>query len=93
MIADNLAVVRDMEEDLFNHRDPTAVDRYVAPAYTLRTAEEGAPSGREAIKAMLPHTWMDSRTSTSQLTSCWQLETRSLACSLSRERTTAIYLG
>ncbi|HXC77526.1 MAG TPA: ester cyclase, partial [Candidatus Acidoferrum sp.] len=53
MIDDNLAVVRNMEEDLFNHRDPTAVDRYVSPAYTLRTAEEGAPSGREAIKAYI----------------------------------------
>src|SRR5216683_7270765 len=53
MIDDNLAVVRNMEEDLFNHRDPAAVDRYVSPAYTLRTAEEGAPSGREAIKAYI----------------------------------------
>jgi hypothetical protein len=42
MIDDNLAFVRDMEEDLFNRRDLTAVDRYVSPAYTLRTAEEGA---------------------------------------------------
>src|SRR5258708_30600788 len=53
MIDDNLAVVRNMEEDLFNHRDPAAVDRYVSPAYTLRTADEGAPSGREAIKAYI----------------------------------------
>src|SRR5712691_2972218 len=53
MIDNNLAVVRNMEEDLFNQRDPTAVDRYVSPAYTLRTAEEGAPSGREAIKAYI----------------------------------------
>src|SRR6266851_4421363 len=53
MIDDNLALVRNMEEDLFNHRDLSAVDRYVSPAYTLRTAEEGAPSGREAIKAYI----------------------------------------
>ena len=53
MIDDNLAFVRDMEEDLFNRRDLTAVDRYVSPAYTLRTAEEGAPSGREAIKTYI----------------------------------------
>jgi predicted ester cyclase len=53
MIEDNLAFVRDMEEDLFNRRDLTAVDRYVSPAYTLRTAEEGAPSGREAIKTYI----------------------------------------
>ncbi|HEX9099567.1 MAG TPA: ester cyclase [Candidatus Dormibacteraeota bacterium] len=53
MIDDNLAVVRNMEEDLFNHRDPTAVDRYVSPAYTLRTAQEGAPSGREAVRAYI----------------------------------------
>jgi predicted ester cyclase len=36
-----------------HHRDPAAVDRYVSPAYTLHTAEEGAPSGREAIKAYI----------------------------------------
>jgi predicted ester cyclase len=53
LIDDNLAFVRNMEEDLFNHRDPTAVDRYVSPAYTLRTAEEGGPSGREAIRAYI----------------------------------------
>jgi predicted ester cyclase len=53
MIDDNLELVRNMEEDLFNRRDITAVDRYVSPAYTLRTAEEGAPSGREAIKAYI----------------------------------------
>src|ERR1700674_4665847 len=53
MIKDNLALVRKMEEALFNHRDPTAVDRYVSPAYTLRTAEAGAPSGREAIKSYI----------------------------------------
>jgi predicted ester cyclase len=53
MIDDNLAFVRNMEEDFFNRRDVTAVDRYVSPAYTLRTAEEGSPSGREAIKAYI----------------------------------------
>ena len=53
MIDDNLAFIRDMEEDLFNHRDPTAVDRYVSPAYTLRTADKGAPSGREAVRAYI----------------------------------------
>ncbi|MGH7764156.1 MAG: ester cyclase [Candidatus Dormibacteraceae bacterium] len=53
LIEHNLALVRNMEQDLFNRRDVTAVDRYVSPAYTLRTAEEGAPSGREAIKAYI----------------------------------------
>jgi predicted ester cyclase len=53
MIDDNLAAVRNMEEELFNHRDPTAIDRYVSPSYTLRTAEDGAPAGREAIKAYI----------------------------------------
>ena len=52
-IDNNLALVRNMEEDLFNHRDPSAVDRYVSSAYTLRTAEEGAPSGREAVRAYI----------------------------------------
>jgi steroid delta-isomerase-like uncharacterized protein len=53
MIDDNLAVVRNMEDDLFNRRDPAAVDRYVSSSYTLRTAEAGAPSGREAVKAYI----------------------------------------
>ena len=52
-IDDNLALVRNMEEDLFNHRDPTAVDRYVSPAYTLRTAGDGTPSGREAVRTYI----------------------------------------
>lgn len=52
-IDDNLALVRNMEEDLFNHRDPSAVDRYVSPNYTLRTAYEGAPSGREAVRTYI----------------------------------------
>src|SRR5260370_35439155 len=42
-----------MEGGLFNHGDPAAVDRYVSPAYTLRTAEQGASSGREGIKAYI----------------------------------------
>ena len=53
MTDDNLAVVRNMEEDLFNRRDPTAVDRYVSPAYRLRTAAAGAPSGREAVRGYI----------------------------------------
>jgi steroid delta-isomerase-like uncharacterized protein len=53
MIDDNLAFVRNMEDDLFNRRDLTAVDRYVSPAYTLRTAEKGLPSGREAVKTYI----------------------------------------
>ena len=53
MTNDNLAFVRNMEEDLFNHRDPTAIDRYVSPGYTLRTAETGAPSGREAVRTYI----------------------------------------
>lgn len=50
MTEENLALVRDMEEDLFNRRDLTAVERYVAPSYTLRTAGSGMPSGRETIR-------------------------------------------
>jgi len=53
MSRDNLALVRDMEEDLFNRRDPSAVDRYVSPSYTLRTAQEGAPSGRDAVRTYI----------------------------------------
>jgi predicted ester cyclase len=53
MIDDNMAIVRNMEEDLFNRRDIAAIDRYVSPAYALRTAEQGAPSGREAVRAYI----------------------------------------
>ena len=53
MSDDNLTLVRNMEEDLFNHRDPAAVDRYVSPAYTLRTAGEGAASGRDAVRGYI----------------------------------------
>jgi predicted ester cyclase len=53
MMDDNLAIVRNMEEDLFNRRDIAAIDRYVSPAYALRTAEQGAPSGREAVRAYI----------------------------------------
>ena len=53
MIDANVALVRAMEEDFFNRRDVSAVDRYVSASYRLRTAEEGAPSGREAIKGYI----------------------------------------
>src|SRR5438309_1802104 len=53
MIDTNVAFVRAMEEEFFNRRDVSAVDRFVSASYRLRTAEEGAPSGREAIKAYI----------------------------------------
>ena len=77
MIADNLAIIRNMEDDLFNHRDPSAVDRYVSPSYTLRTADKGAPSGREAVGTYIA-TYLDGFPDLhiSPLTSCWRSETK-----------------
>jgi predicted ester cyclase len=49
----NTELVRAMEEDLFNRRDPAAIDRYVAPSYRLRTATAGLPDGREAVRAWI----------------------------------------
>ncbi len=93
MTDDNLALVRNMEEDLFNHRDPAAVDRYVSPAYTLRTAEEGAPSGREAIKAYIAaylDGFPDLHISIDQLLAVGD---KVVGVSLSPERTKATYLA
>jgi steroid delta-isomerase-like uncharacterized protein len=46
----NKALVRQMEEALFNRRNLAAVDEFLAPGYVLRTAAEGAPSDREAVR-------------------------------------------
>jgi hypothetical protein len=78
MMDDNIAIVRNMEEDLFNCRDIAAIDRYVSPAYALRTAEQGAPSGREAVRAYIA-AYLDGFPDlhTSRLISCWLSETKS----------------
>ena len=46
----NKALVRRMEEELFNKRNLGAVDEFIAPGYVLRTAAEGMPDGREAVR-------------------------------------------
>lgn len=48
--ADNEALVRAMEEEIFNRRNPDAVDRYIAPDYVLRTAAEGTTIGRDGVR-------------------------------------------
>jgi steroid delta-isomerase-like uncharacterized protein len=39
-----------MEDELFNKRNLEAVDEFIAPGYVLRTAAEGTPSGRDAVR-------------------------------------------
>jgi steroid delta-isomerase-like uncharacterized protein len=46
----NIELVRRMEEELFNRRNVAAVDEFLAPEYVLRTAPEGTPSGRDAVR-------------------------------------------
>lgn len=50
MTKDNKALVRRMEEELFNKRNVAAVDEFLAPGYVLRTAGEGMPNDREAVR-------------------------------------------
>jgi len=50
---ENKALVRRMEEEIFNKRNVAAVDEYIAPGYVLRTAPEGMPSDREAVKEFI----------------------------------------
>ncbi|MEX1253888.1 MAG: ester cyclase [Dehalococcoidia bacterium] len=47
---ENKALVRRMEDEIFNKRRLAAVDEFIAPDYVLRTAAEGAPSGRDAVR-------------------------------------------
>jgi steroid delta-isomerase-like uncharacterized protein len=50
---EDLALVRQMEEELFNRRDLAAVDEFISPSYVLRTAGGGMPDGREAVRASI----------------------------------------
>ena len=51
--ADNKALVRRMEEELFNNRNLDAIDTFIAPEYVLRTAAEGMRNDREAIRGSI----------------------------------------
>lgn len=42
--------VRRMEDELFNKRNLDAIDEFISPDYVLRTAAEGMPNDREAIR-------------------------------------------
>ena len=53
MTENNKALVRRMEEELFNKRNLDAVDTFIAPGYVLRTAADGTPNGRDAIRSSI----------------------------------------
>lgn len=46
----NASVVLAMEDEIFNRRNLVAIDRYIAPSYTLRTAPAGAAIGRDGVR-------------------------------------------
>jgi predicted ester cyclase len=46
----NRALVRRMEEELFNNRNLATLDEFIAAEYVLRTASEGTPADREAVR-------------------------------------------
>jgi steroid delta-isomerase-like uncharacterized protein len=46
----NKALVRRMEDEIFNKRRLDAVDEFIAPEYVLRTAAEGIANGRDAVR-------------------------------------------
>jgi predicted ester cyclase len=39
-----------MEEEIFNRRNLAAIDDFISPSYVLRTAGEGMPNDREAVR-------------------------------------------
>lgn len=47
---ENKALVRRMEEELFNKRNLAAIDEFIGPDYVLRTAPEGTPTGRDGVR-------------------------------------------
>jgi len=47
---DNKALVRRMEDEIFNKRRLDAVDEFISPEYVLRTAPDGVPSNRDAVR-------------------------------------------
>ena len=42
--------MRRMEEELFDNRNLDALDEFIAAEYALRTAPEGTPAGRDAVR-------------------------------------------
>jgi len=53
MSDENKALVRRMEEELFNKRNLAAVDEFLAPSYVLRTAPAATPSGRDGVREVI----------------------------------------
>ncbi|SRR6266508_649287 len=53
LMEENKGLVRRMEEEIFNKRNVAAVDEFLAPGYVLRTAPEGTPSSRDAVKQFI----------------------------------------
>lgn len=47
---ENKALVRHMEEEIFNKRNLAAVDDFISPQYVLHAASEGPSPGRDAIR-------------------------------------------
>jgi predicted ester cyclase len=50
MSQENKDLVSRMEEALFNQRNLDAIDEFISPDYVLRTAPEGTPGGRDAVR-------------------------------------------
>jgi steroid delta-isomerase-like uncharacterized protein len=46
----NKDLVMRMEEELFNNRNLAALDQFLSKRYVLRTAAEGAPNDRQAVR-------------------------------------------
>jgi steroid delta-isomerase-like uncharacterized protein len=49
----NKDLVRRMEDAIFNQRKLDAIDEFIAPNYVLRTAPEGTPTGRDAVRGSM----------------------------------------
>ena len=49
----NKALVRRMEEEIFNKRNLAAVDEFISPDYIVRTAPDGTPADRDAVRGFM----------------------------------------
>jgi steroid delta-isomerase-like uncharacterized protein len=49
----NKALVRRMEDEIFNKRRLDAIDEFISPDYVLRTAATGMPAGRDAVRGSI----------------------------------------
>jgi predicted ester cyclase len=51
--AESKTIVQAMEDEIFNRRNLAAIDRFIGPDYTLRTAAPGTKVGRDEIRAAI----------------------------------------